>query len=94
MWLFQGMNLHPMIEPLIQQLALLLASENPGYQELAELASGAPIPAEEAVGLAAAYTYSSGIDITRTRLWAERERFLPAITDSGLRRFFENLDQK
>lgn len=94
MWVYQGINLHPMVEGLIQQLSLSIASENAGYDELAELASGAPVAAEEAIGLAAAYVDSSGMDITRTQLWAERERFLPAITDPGLRRFFESLDQR
>ena len=89
MWLYQGMNLQPEIEPLIQQLSLSLASGNPGYAELAELASRTPYAPEEIVALAVAYTDSSGTDVTTKRIWAERERFVPALTDPGLRRFFE-----
>jgi hypothetical protein len=89
MWLYQGMNLQPEIEPLIQQLSLSIASGNPGYAELAELVSRTPYAPEEIVALAVAYTDSSGTDVTTKRIWAERERFVPALTDPGLRRFFE-----
>ena len=84
------MNLHPMIESLVQQLSLLIASENPGYDDLARNAAGVTIPLEEVVALAAAYTSMSGTDITQKRIWAERERFVPSLTDAGLRSFFEN----
>ena len=94
MWLYQGMNLHPMVASVVQQLSLWLASENPGYDDLAEHASGAPIPAEEAVALAVAYLDSSGTDITQKRIWTERQRFVPTLRDAGLRRFFETRDQR
>jgi hypothetical protein len=64
--------------PVIQQLALWISSENVGYDDLVEHASGAPIPAEEAVALAVAPMDSSGIDVTQKRIWADRERFVPA----------------
>ncbi len=89
MWLYQGMNLQPLLEPVIQQLSLWIASDNPGYDDLAELASSSPFPVEEVVALAVAYTDSSGTDVTQKRIWADRERFVPAVTDPGLRRFFE-----
>ena len=94
MWLFQGVNLHPMVAPVVQQLALWIASENAGYDHLAEHASSAPIRAEEVVALAVAYMDSSGIDVTQKRIWADRERFVPALTDQGLKRFFETRDQR
>ena len=89
MWLYQGMNLHPMIAPVVQQLSLWIASEDAGYDALAEHASSAPIPAEEVVALAVAYLDLSGTDVTQKRIWGERERFVPTLTDAGLRRFFE-----
>ena len=89
MWLYQGMNLQPLLEPVIQQLSLWIASDNPGYDDLAEQASSSPFPVEEVVALAVAYTDSSGTDVTQKRIWADRERFVPALTDPGLRRFFE-----
>ena len=47
---------------------------------------------EEVVGLAAAYTNNSGIDITQKIFWGDRDRFLPALTDPGLQRFLESLN--
>jgi len=31
----------------------------------------------------------AGVDITLKRIWAERERFVPTLTDASLKRFFE-----
>ncbi len=94
MWLYQGMNLQPQLEPVVQQLSLWIASDNPGYDDLAGRASSSPFPVEEVVGLAVAYTDSSGTDVTQKRIWTDRERFVSALTDPGLRRFFETRDQR
>ena len=94
MWAFQGLNLDPRLEPTLQQLALWIASDNPGYDDLAEQASGAPFQTELVVALAVAYTDSSGLDITRKRIWTERGRFVPAITDPGLRDFFQDRERR
>ena len=50
---------------------------------------GPPIPPEQAVGLAAAYTSIAGIDIAMKQIWADREKFVPALTDESLKRFVE-----
>ena len=94
MWLFQGLKLHPLVAPVVQQLALWIASEDAGYDDLVEHASGAPIPTEEVVALAVAYLDSSGTDVTQMEIWSDRERFVPALTDRGLRSFFETRDQR
>jgi len=94
MWLYQGMNLHPMVAPVVQRLSLWIASEDPSYDELAEHTSEAPLPAGEAVALAVAYLDSSGLDVTQKRIWTDRERFVPTLRDAGLRRFFETRDQR
>jgi hypothetical protein len=94
MWQFQGMSLHPMIGSVIEQLALWIVSENAGYDDLAEHASASrvPIPVEQAVALAAAYTDSAGIDITQKQIWADRDKFVPALTDEDLKKVFEARD--
>ena len=79
---------------LIQRLSLLIASGDPGFDDLVQQASGAPIPVGEAVALAADNAYNSGTDITLKRIWTERNRFIPSLTDAGLRGFFEALDQR
>ncbi len=92
MWMYQGLNLHPLIESVVQQISMWIASGDPSYDEMAGLVSGAPIPVEEVVGLAAAYTYNSGIDVTQKSFWDELDRFVPALTDPGLQRFLESLN--
>ena len=94
MWLYQAMNLQPLLEPVIQQLSLWIASGDPSYDDLAGQASSSPFPVEEVVALAVAYTDSSGTDVTRKRIWTDRERFVSAVNDPGLRRFFETRDQR
>jgi len=94
MWLYQGMNLQPQLEPVVQQLSLWIASDNPSYDELAGLVSSSPFEVEEVVALAVAYTDSSGTDVTQKRIWTDRERFVPGLTDPGLRSFFETRDQR
>ena len=90
MWQFQGMSLHPMIGSVIEELALWIVSENAGYDDLVAHASRVPIPVEQAVALAAAYTDSAGIDITQKQIWADREKFVPALTDEALKKVFED----
>jgi len=92
-WQFQGISIHPVLAPVIEQLSLWIASENAGYDALAELASTVPISTERAVALAAAYTAQAGIDITAMRIWTDREKFVPALTDESLKRFFQARDQ-
>jgi hypothetical protein len=94
MWLFQGLNLHPLVAPVVQQLALWIASEDAGYDDFVEHASGALIPTEEVVALAVAYLDSSGTDVTQMEIWSDRERFVSALTDRGLRSFFKTRDQR
>jgi len=89
LWLFQGMNLHPMLAPLLEQFALWIVSEDAGYDDLAEHASGAPISVERTVALAAAYAEQAGVDITQRRIWGDRDKFVPALTEAGLRRIFD-----
>jgi len=89
MWLFQGMILHPRIGPFVEQLALWIASEDAGYDDLVEYAGTGALPSEDAVALAIVYMDRAGIDVTRKRIWRERERFVPALNDAGLKQFFE-----
>ena len=89
MWQFQGMSLHPMIGSVIEELALWIVSENAGYDDLVAHASRVPIQVEQAIALAAAYTDSAGIDITQKQIWADRDKFVPALTDEALKKVFE-----
>ncbi|MGD8289192.1 MAG: class I SAM-dependent methyltransferase [Gemmatimonadota bacterium] len=90
MWVFQGLDFPPQIAPILEQLTLWVASADIGYDEVVEeIDPGAPIPTPNAIALALAYLESAGMDPTATRLWRERDRYLPAISDPSLRGLFE-----
>ncbi len=58
-----------------------------------EHASTVPVPVADVMGLAVAYVAQAGIDVTRTRAWADRDRYLSALADEGLRTFLEGLSE-
>ncbi len=93
MWVFQGLNLDPLMTRIVQQLALWIASDDPDYDDLADGVSG-PFPTELVVALAVAYTDSSGLDVTQKRIWTERDEFVPSLTDPGLRGFFRDRERR
>ena len=94
MWVFQGINLDPLMTRVVQQFALWIASGDPSYDDFAEQAAGSLFQTELVVALAVAYTDSSGLDVTRKRIWTERDKFVPALTDPGLRGFFVDRDRR
>ena len=90
MWVFQGLDFPTEIAPVLEQLALWIAAADAGYEDLAPHLVGAPLHAANGVALALAYVETAGIDVVRTRIWRERDRYLPAITDPSLRALFDN----
>ena len=93
MWLFQGLDVHPVILPILEQLGVWIVAEDAGYDDLMEHASTVPVPVADVMGLAVAYVAQAGIDVTRTRAWADRDRYLSALADEGLRTFLEGLSE-
>jgi len=93
MWVFQGLDFPPQIAPVLEQLTLWVASSDIGYDGVIEQMEGAaPLPLPNAIALALAYLEAAGMDPTATRLWSERDRYLPAISDPSLRGLFEEWD--
>ena len=90
MWVFQGLDFPPQIAPVLEQATLWIASTDVGYDDLATYLRGAPLPPANAVALALAYFETAGMDVTSTRLWRERDRYLPEISDPSLRGLFDN----
>jgi hypothetical protein len=90
MWVFQGLDFPPQIGPVLEQLALYIASVDAGYDDLAPHLQGVPIPVANGVALALAYVETAGLDVIATRVWSERERYLPAVTDPSLRALFDD----
>jgi hypothetical protein len=92
MWLFQGADINPTVAPTVEQIAVWIATEDEGWEALSAHARSTSVHAANAVALATAYANGAGIDVRRKRIWQEREQFVPAITDEGLRRAFQQLE--
>lgn len=89
MWVFQGLDLPPQIAPVLEQVTLWIATADAGYDVLESHLEGAPLPPANAVALGLAYLETAGMDVMTTRLWSERERFVPALTDASLAALFD-----
>jgi hypothetical protein len=94
MWIFQGLDFPPQIAPVLEQVALWIASSDVEYDGLTSYLQGAPLPAANAIALSLAYVESAGMQVTTTRLWSERARYLPAISDPSLRRLFDEWERR
>ena len=92
MWLFQGVDVNPAVAPTVEQIAVWIVTDDLGWDPLSAHARASSVHAANAVALAAAYVNGAGIDIRQKRIWAERERFVPALTDDGLKRIFAELE--
>jgi hypothetical protein len=90
MWVFQGLDFPPQIAPVLEQLTLWIASADAGFDELTPLLQGAPLPPANGVALALAYLDTAGMDVRATRLWTQRDRFVPALTDPSLAALFDD----
>jgi predicted methyltransferase len=92
MWLFQNADVYPAVAPTVEQLAVWIVTEDAGWEDLAAHARSTSVHAANAVALAVAYVNGAGVDVRRKRIWGDRDQFVPAITDQGLRRAFEALE--
>jgi FkbM family methyltransferase len=89
MWVYQGLDFPPQIAPVLEQATLWIASVDAGYDDLAAYLRDAPLPAPNAIALALAYLESAGMAVNSTRVWRERDRYLPSISDPSLRALFD-----
>jgi hypothetical protein len=92
MWLFQNADVYPAVAPTVEQIGVWITTEDTGWDALSAHARGTSVHAANAVALAVAYTNGAGIDVRQKQIWQEREQFVPAITDEGLKRAFEQLE--
>lgn len=94
MWVFQGLDFPPDIAPILEHVTLWVASADAGYDDVSAFLRGAPLPAANGIALALAYLETAGMDVTATRLWRERDRYLPAVTDANLRALFDDWEPR
>jgi hypothetical protein len=91
-WMFQGLDIFPAIAPTVEQIAIWIATEDRGWDDLSAHAAANSIHNANAVGLAAAHVNAIGIDIKQKRIWAERSSFVPSLTDEGLKQLYAQLE--
>jgi len=94
LWLFQNADVSPVVAATVEQLAVWIVTEDVGWESLRAHARTTGIHPANATAFAAAYVNAAGIDIKTKRVWAEREQFLPSVTDEGLRSAFAELEER
>jgi len=94
MWLFQNADVYPAVAPTVEQIAVWIVAEDLGWEALSSHARASSVHAANAVAFAATYVNTAGVDITTRRIWTERDQFVAAITDEGLKRVFAELEAR
>lgn len=90
MWVFQGLDFPPQIAPVLEQMTLWIASVDAGYDDLAAYLQNSALPPANGIALALAYLETAGMDVMATRLWNQRDRFVPGLTDPSLAGLFDS----
>jgi SAM-dependent methyltransferase len=93
MWVYQGLDFPAQIAPLLEQATVWIAVSDIGYDDLVANLQAASLPIQNAIVLALAYLESAGMDPTATRVWAERDRYGPSVTDPSLRGLMEGWER-
>ena len=73
----------------IEQAAVWIAETDSGYDDIASAVGEDRMPAQYAVAFALVYCDLAGIDVTRTRIWEDRERVFGALRDQGLTLWYQ-----
>jgi len=93
MWVYQGLDFPAQIAPVLEQATLWVAASDIGYDELVANIQAPSLPTQNAIVLALAYLESAGMDPRATRIWAERDRYMPSVTDASLRGLMEGWER-
>ena len=78
-------TLYPPRTPGMERAAVWIADGDADYAALAPHAAGPLLPAQYAVAFALVFVDRAGIDVTRRRVWADREEVFGRLRDQGLR---------
>lgn len=77
--------LYPPRTPVMEQAAVWIADGDADYAEMAPHIAGPMLPAQYAAAFALIFVDRAGIDVTRRRVWADREQVFGRLRDQGLR---------
>ena len=81
--------LYPPRTPVMEQAAVWIADGDAGYAEMAPHIAGPMLPAQYAAAFALVFVDRAGIDVTRRRVWADREQVFGRLRDQGLRIWYQ-----
>jgi predicted methyltransferase len=68
----------------VEQAAVWIAEEDPSYDDIASAVADPRMPALYAAAFALVYCDLAGIDVSRTRIWEDREQVFGGLRDPGL----------
>ena len=77
--------LYPPRTPVMEQAAVWIADGDADYASMAPHIAGPMLPAQYAAAFALVFVDRAGIDVTRRRVWADREEVFGRLRDQGLR---------
>ena len=82
-------TLYPPRTPVMEQAAVWIADGDADYTEMAPHIAGPMLPAQYAAAFALVFVDRAGINITRRRVWADREQVFGRLRDQGLRIWYQ-----
>ena len=77
-------TLYPPRTPVMEQAAVWIADGDADYASMAPHIAGPMLPAQYAAAFALVFVERAGIDVTRRRVWADREQVFGRLRDQGL----------
>ena len=78
-------TLYPPRTPVMEQAAVWIADGDADYASMAPHIAGPMLPAQYAAAFALIFVDRAGVDVTRRRVWADREAVFGRLRDQGLR---------
>ena len=81
--------LYPPRTPVMEQAAVWIVDGDADYAEMAPHIAGPMLPAQYAAAFALIFVDRAGVDVTRRRVWADREQVFGRLRDQGLRVWYQ-----
>ena len=82
-------TLYPPRTPVMEQAAVWIADGDADYASMAPHIAGPMLPAQYAAAFALVFVDRAGVDVTRRRVWADREQVFGRLRDQGLRIWYQ-----
>ena len=83
-------TLYPPRTQAVEQAAVWITDGDTDYATIAPDVEGPRMPAPYAVAFALVFCDEAGIDVTRRRVWGDREEVFGMLRDQGLRAWYQS----